>query len=68
MDEHRERAIKPLQTKDIWKLEPLPMWGRVWGYPLRRDFHRNKFWLFPRGTTMSNINGNAAQQAGGERQ
>jgi hypothetical protein len=29
----RQNCIKPLWTKGDLKSAPLPMWGRVWGYP-----------------------------------
>ena len=43
----RAKAQKSLQPKDDSKTMPLPMWGRVWGYPKRRirqpDFLQRRF-------------------------
>ena len=43
----RQNSDKALRAKDDFKSEPLPMWGRVWGYPRRPDFLQRRFELCP---------------------
>jgi len=45
-----QTPLKPLPAKDDFKSEPLPMWGRVWGYPRRLDFLEKRFELWLKDT------------------
>jgi len=42
----------PLLTKGILKQQPLPVWGRVWGYPKQGGFHQRRFELYSKDTTI----------------